>query len=85
MLDSNLGTRRALHRGRIFMDERDPSEVLDIQRGGMPIAPQGSKARNPAFDITPHCLITALITEAGILEPPFDQSISHAFHHEDEE
>lgn len=69
----------------IPIEERDPSEVLDIQRGGMPIAPQGSKARNPAFDITPHRLITALITEAGILEPPFDQSISHAFHHEDEE
>ncbi len=69
----------------IPIEERDPSEVLNIQRGGMPIAPQGSKARNPAFDITPHRLITALITEAGILEPPFDQSISHAFHHEDEE
>jgi methylthioribose-1-phosphate isomerase len=69
----------------IPIEERDPSEVLDIQRAGMPIAPQGSKAWNPAFDITPHCLITALITEAGILEPPFDQSISHAFHHEDEE
>ncbi|TET99496.1 MAG: S-methyl-5-thioribose-1-phosphate isomerase [Anaerolineales bacterium] len=69
----------------IPIEERDPSEVLDIQRGGMPISPQGSKARNPAFDITPHRLVTALITEAGILEPPFDQSISHAFHHEDEE
>jgi methylthioribose-1-phosphate isomerase len=69
----------------IPIEERDPSEVLNIQRGGMPIAPQGSKARNPAFDITPHRLITALITEAGVLEPPFDQSISHAFHNEDEE
>ena len=69
----------------IPIEERDPSEVLDIQRGGMPIAPQGSVARNPAFDITPHRLVTALITEAGVLEPPFDQSISYAFHHEDEE
>ena len=69
----------------IPIEERDPSEVLNIQRGGMPIAPQGSKARNPAFDITPHRLITALITEAGILESPFNQSISHAFHHEDKE
>ncbi len=85
MLDSNLGTRRALHRGRIFVDERDPSEVLNIQRGGMPFMPQGNKARNPAFDITPQYLITEPITEAGILEPPFDQSIAHAFHHEDEE
>jgi methylthioribose-1-phosphate isomerase len=51
----------------------------------MPFAPQGSKARNPAFDITPHCLITAIITEARILEPPFDESIAHAFYREDEE
>jgi len=77
MLDLNLETRRALHRGRIFVDERGPSEELNIQRGG--------KAHNPAFDINPHCLRTTLITEAWILEPPFDQSISHAFHHEDEE
>ncbi len=69
----------------IPIEERDPSEVLNIQRGGMPISPQGSKARNPAFDITPHRLITALITEAGILKPPYDGSISHAFHNEDEE
>lgn len=67
------------------MDERDPSEGLNIQRGGMPFVPQGSKARNPAFDIIPHRLITAIITEAGIYKPPFDQSISYAFHHEDEE
>jgi len=69
----------------IPIEERDPSEVLDIQRGGMPISPKGSKARNPAFDITPHRLITALITETGILGPPFEPSISQAFHHEDEE
>ncbi|MCJ7568383.1 MAG: S-methyl-5-thioribose-1-phosphate isomerase [Anaerolineales bacterium] len=69
----------------IPIEERDPSEVLDIQRGGMPISPQGSTARNPAFDMTPHRLITALVTEAGILEPPFGKSISHAFRHEDEE
>lgn len=85
MLDSNLGTRRALHRGRIFVDERDPSEGLIIQQGSMPFVPQVSKAHNPAFDITPQYLITEPITEAGILKPPFDQSISHAFHHEDEE
>jgi methylthioribose-1-phosphate isomerase len=50
----------------IPIEERDPSEVLDIQRGGMPIAPQGSKARNPAFDITPHCLITFSLTRSRI-------------------
>ena len=69
----------------IPIEERNPSEVLDIQRGGLPISPQGSKARNPAFDITPHHLVTALITEAGVLKPPFEKSISHAFHREEEE
>jgi methylthioribose-1-phosphate isomerase len=69
----------------IPIEERDPSEVLDIQRGGMPISPKGSKARNPAFDITPHHLVTALITEAGVLKPPYEKSISHAFHREEEE
>ncbi|MCK5633875.1 MAG: S-methyl-5-thioribose-1-phosphate isomerase [Anaerolineales bacterium] len=69
----------------IPIEERDPSEVLDIQRGGKPISPQGSRARNPAFDITPNRLVTALITETGILRPPLEKSISHAFHQEDEE
>jgi len=77
--------RNAASGEAIPIEERDPSEVLDIQQGGMPVSPQGSKARNPAFDITPHRLVTALITEVGVLEPPFNKSISHAFHRKEEE
>ena len=33
--------------------------------------PEGAKARNPAFDVTPHQLLTALVTEKGIIYPPF--------------
>jgi methylthioribose-1-phosphate isomerase len=37
--------------------------------------PAGAKARNPAFDITPHQLITALVTEKGIVKPPFSENL----------
>jgi methylthioribose-1-phosphate isomerase len=40
-----------------------------------PIAPEGIKVINPAFDITPHHLITAFITEKGIIRPPFKKNI----------
>jgi methylthioribose-1-phosphate isomerase len=55
----------------IPIEERDPSEVLDIQLAGNIVAPVASHARNPAFDVTPHRLISALITEVGILYPPY--------------
>jgi methylthioribose-1-phosphate isomerase len=34
--------------------------------------PAGSPARNPAFDVTPAALITAIITERGVFRPPYD-------------
>jgi methylthioribose-1-phosphate isomerase len=55
----------------IPIEERDPSEVLNLKIDDRPIAPTKSQARNPAFDITPHRLIAALVTEAGILYPPY--------------
>jgi methylthioribose-1-phosphate isomerase len=39
------------------------------------IAPKGIKVFNPAFDVTPHGLITAIITERGIIRPPFGKNI----------
>lgn len=57
---------------QIPIEERDPAEVLDIQAGGEPVAPVGAKARNPAFDVTPHRYINAWVTELGIVRPPFD-------------
>jgi methylthioribose-1-phosphate isomerase len=63
---------------QIPIEERDPAEVLDLQHAGRPIAPAGSRARNPAFDITPHRLVTAIVTEAGILHPPFGPALARA-------
>lgn len=62
--------------GRLIpIEERDPGEVLDIQFHGERITPQKAKARNPAFDITPNRLITAIVTENGIVYPPFEVSL----------
>jgi methylthioribose-1-phosphate isomerase len=55
----------------IPIEERDPEEVLGIQFHGERVSPEGAKARNPAFDITPNRLITAIITENGIVKPPY--------------
>ncbi len=63
---------------RIPIEERDPAEVLDLERNGQRLAPAESKARNPAFDITPQRLITAFITEVGVLRPPYSNSLKNA-------
>ena len=63
---------------RIPIEERDQAEVLDLERNGQRQAPDSSKARNPAFDITPQQLITAFITEVGILRPPYSKTIKNA-------
>jgi methylthioribose-1-phosphate isomerase len=55
----------------IPIEERDPEEVLGIQFHGELVSPKGAKARNPAFDVTPNRLITAIITEKGIVKPPY--------------
>ena len=54
----------------IPIEERDPAEVL----GGA--APRGATALNLAFDVTPAELVSALITEAGVLRPPYADSIA---------
>lgn len=59
----------------IPIEERDPAEVLEIEIQGQKVTPTGAKARNPAFDVTPHHLLTALITEKGIVYPPFQQNL----------
>ncbi len=63
------------HGGLIPIEMRDPDEVLALQLKGRPVAPAGASARNPAFDVTPHRLITAIVTERGLIEPPFDRNI----------
>jgi len=60
---------------QIPIEERDPDEVLGLQFHGEPVAPAGAKARNPAFDVTPNRLVTAIVTEHGIVRPPFDVNL----------
>ncbi len=59
----------------IPIEERDPEEVLGIQFHGESVFPQDARARNPAFDITPNRLINAIVTENGIIYPPFKTHI----------
>ena len=54
----------------IVIEERNPKEITDMWYASR-MAPEGVKAYNPAFDVTPHDLITAIITEKGIAYPPF--------------
>ena len=51
----------------IPIEERDPGEVV-----------AGGEAFNPAFDVTPAELVTAIVTDAGVLEPPYSESIARA-------
>lgn len=63
----------------IPIEERDPSEVLDIQRDGEPLSPDGASARNPAFDVTPNRLITGIVTEKGVVFPPYFENLVALF------
>lgn len=53
----------------IPIEQRPPEEITHISE--VQIAPKGVKAANPAFDITPHYYITAIITEKGIIHQPY--------------
>jgi methylthioribose-1-phosphate isomerase len=57
----------------IPIEQRDPAEVTTL--GGRSIAPQGVVAAHPAFDVTPNELITAIITERGVVYPPFEDNL----------
>ncbi len=60
----------------IPIEERDPREVTHF--AGASIAPRGSQAANPAFDITPHYYISAIITEKGVLREPYEERLKKA-------
>jgi methylthioribose-1-phosphate isomerase len=62
--------------GGIQIEERDAEEITHIM--GRAVAPAGTVACNPAFDITPCQYITGIVTEAGILRKPFRQAIRKA-------
>ena len=60
----------------IPIEERDSREVTHL--GSNQLAPDGAHVRNPSFDVTPHKYITAIITERGVLRPPFMESLANA-------
>jgi len=63
----------------IPIEQRDAKEVSHIF--GKALAPKGTKVFNPAFDVTSHDLISAIITEKGVIQPPYQQNIrSHVGH-----
>jgi methylthioribose-1-phosphate isomerase len=57
----------------IPIEQRDPSEVTHI--GGTRIVPEGVSVFNPAFDVTPHEFVTAIITDFGVARPPYAESL----------
>lgn len=62
--------------GGIPIEERDGGEITEL--GGVRIAPPATDGFNPAFDVTPAELVTAIVTEVGVLRPPYGESIARA-------
>jgi len=57
----------------IKIEQRAPDEVTHVF--GAHVAPDGIAVENPAFDVTPHRYVTAIITERGVAKPPYNQSL----------
>jgi methylthioribose-1-phosphate isomerase len=60
----------------IPIEERSASEVTHF--AGQRIAPEGIGVANPAFDVTPHRYVTAIVTERGVLRPPYGPALTAA-------
>jgi methylthioribose-1-phosphate isomerase len=58
---------------QIPIEQRAAQEVTHVF--GVPVAPEGIAVANPAFDVTPHRYITAIITERGVARAPFEDSL----------
>jgi methylthioribose-1-phosphate isomerase len=61
----------------IPIEERGAEEIVELT--GTRVAPRGTEVFSPAFDVTPAKLIAGIITEVGVLRPPFKKSIKAAF------
>jgi methylthioribose-1-phosphate isomerase len=61
----------------IPIEERDTREVTHMR--DYQLAPEGIEVHNPAFDVTPHELITAIITDRGVARPPYIESLRRLF------
>jgi methylthioribose-1-phosphate isomerase len=57
----------------INIERRSPEEVLRFR--GHPVAPEGTKSTNFAFDVTPAAAVTAIITEVGVFRPPYREKL----------
>jgi len=66
----------------IPIEERSAEEVLCV--AGQRVAPEGATARNPAFDVTPHRYVTGIVTEEGVVYPPFTKNLREAVHKAEE-
>lgn len=71
-IDANIPDGRA-----IPIEERAPEEITHFR--GQAVAPTGMRVANPSFDVTPNELIAGIITERGILRPPFGPAIRALF------
>jgi methylthioribose-1-phosphate isomerase len=76
-IDADLGTGAL-----IPIEERSPDEVREIR--GQQIAPLGVAVYNPAFDVTPGDLITAIVTDKGVARPPYSRSLRDLAEREDQ-
>ena len=70
------------HGGLIPIEERTQDEVLNIQLAGERLTPKNARARNPAFDVTPNRLVTGIVTENGVVYPPFDVNLKKVISNE---
>ncbi len=58
----------------IPIEQRDPTEVTHIS--GIRVVPEGVSVFNPAFDVTPHPFVSAIITDRGVALPPYSESLA---------
>lgn len=64
------------HGDLIEIEERAPGEITHIE--GQQITPDAVAVGNPAFDVTPAAFITAIVTEKGVIYPPFEENLRKA-------
>jgi len=57
----------------IPIEFRKPDELIWIK--GVQIAPKDIKVYNPAFDVTPNLLVSAIVTDVGVFKPPYKKSL----------
>ena len=62
----------------IHIEQRDPEEVKDMWYAE-PMALKEVKSYNPSFDVTDHELLTGIVTERGIVYPPFEENLKKLF------